>query len=287
MKRIALLSLICLILPFCLYAQKVVKGCATFTYYAEGNESPNQAKQKALQGAKLQVIADAFGTVVSQSTTSSDRVEDGKEKNYFFQLSDSEVKGEWVEDVGEPKYHVEYAQDMLIVTCTVCGRVRELTNSATDFEAIVLKNGTEQRFADTDFHAGDNIYLWFRSPVDGYVAVYLVDEEMTAYCLLPYMNNATGQHPVKHNEEYVFFSSEMAKDGASADEYFMLCENDMEQNRIYVIFSPEPFTKALDSQENERFPRQLTYDEFNKWLGKCRRHDAKMGVKVMHLKIEK
>lgn len=286
MKRLVLL-ISWLIIPFCLHAQKVVKECASFTYYAEGNESPNQAKQKALEGARLQVIANAFGTVISQSTTSSDRVENGQEKNYFFQLSDSEVKGEWVEDVGEPKYQVEYAQEMLIVTCTVCGRVRELSNTATNFEATVLKNGTEQRFADTSFHNGDDIYLWFRSPVDGYVAVYLIDEQMTAYCLLPYMDNATGQHAVKHNEEYVFFSTQKSKNRAPADEYTMTCENDLEQNRLYVIFSPVPFTKALDNQADDRLPRQLPYDEFNKWLGKCRRHDAKMGVKVMHIEIKK
>lgn len=286
MKRFLIL-LSWVMLPLCLLAQKTVKACATFTYYAEGNETVNQAKQKALEGAKLQAIAQTFGTFISQSTTSSDRVENGQEENYFFQLSDSEVKGEWMEDVSEPQYQVEYAQEMLIVTCTMCGMVREISNAATDFDAMILRNGTEQRFADTRFRAGDDIFLWFRSPVNGFVAVYLIDEQMTAYCLLPYLNNATGQHPVKHNEEYVFFSKQKAQQNTYADEYKLTCDNTAEHNRLYVIFSPVPFTKALDNQENEGLPRQLSYEEFNKWLGKCRRHDAKMGVKVMHIEIKK
>ena len=286
MKRL-LIVLTWLTLPFCLSAQKTEKACATFTYYAEGNETVNQAKLKALEGAKLQAIAQTFGTFVSQSTVSSDRVENGQEDNYFYQLSDSEVKGEWMEDVGEPQYQVEYAQDMLIVTCTMCGKVREISNAATDFEATVLRNGTEKRFADTRFHAGDEMFMWFRSPIDGYVAIYFVDEKMTAYCLLPYISNTTGQHPVKHNEEYIFFSKQKAKENAYADEFRLTCDNSIEHNRLYVIFSPVPFTKAIDNQEKEGLPRQLSYEEFNKWLGKSRRHDAKMGVKVMHIEIKK
>lgn len=212
----------------------------------------------------------------------------GEENTYFSQLSSTEVKGEWLEDVGEPEYKVEFVDDMLVVKCRACGKVRELSNEAVDFEVVVLRNGTEKKFADVNFRGGDDMYLLFRSPTDGYVAAYLVDETPAAYCLLPYMGNAEGQQPVKHGREYVFFSEAKAEKGSGmVDEYTLNCTGDIERNRLYVIFSPQPFTKALDSQMSDALPRQLSYEDFSKWLGTCRKRDKKMGVKVMHIEIKK
>lgn len=285
MKRYLLTILLGFSLPLC--AQKVQRVCGEFTYYAEGDESPNQAKAKALEGAKLQAIAAEFGTVVSQSIVSKESSENGMENSYFSQLSASEVKGEWLENVGEAEYKIEYVQEMLAVTCKVCGKAREITNEAVEFEATVLKNGTEKRFADTRFRNGDDLYLQFRSPVDGYVAVYLVDETPTAYCLLPYLSNAKGQQSVKHGENYIFFSPKLSKTEGGVDEFTLTCENNIERNQLYIIFSPKPFTKALDDRVSEALPRQLAYEEFSRWLGKSRRNDSKMGLKVIHLEITK
>lgn len=273
--------------PLTLCAQRIQKVCGEYTYYAEGNQSPNDAKRAALEGAKLQAIAQEFGTVISQSTTQKETAANGAESSYFSQLNASEVKGEWLEDVGEPEYKVDYVQDMLVVKCKVCGKARELSNEAADFTATVLRNGTEAKFADVNFRNGDDMFLLFRAPTDGYVAVYLVDETPAAYCLLPYMSNANGQQAIRHDKEYIFFSSGKASKGEAVDEYTLTCSSDMERNQVYVIFSPKPFTKALDSQVKEALPRQLSFEDFQKWLGTCRKRDAKMGVKVMHIEINK
>lgn len=286
MMKPQLLVLISLIFPLTLCAQRVQKVCGEYTYYAEGNQSPNEAKRLALEGAKLEALAREFGTVISQSTTQKETAADGKESSYFSQLSASEVKGEWLEDVGEAEYEISFVQEMLVVKCRVCGKARELSNDAVEFTATVLRNGTEARFADTDFRGGDDMFLLFRAPVDGYVAVYLVDETPVAYCLLPYMADADGQQPVKHGEEYIFFSPAHASKGSCAvDEYTLTCGEGRERNQLYVIFSPKPFTKALDSQANEGLPRQLGFGEFQKWLGTCRKRDTRMGMKVIHIEI--
>lgn len=277
-----------LLFPLTLCAQRVQKVCGEYTYYAETNQSLNDAKRAALENAKIQALAQEFGTVISQSNAQKDTYANGEENSYFFSLSASEVKGEWLEDVGEPTYDVSFVQDMLVVKCKVCGKARELSNEAVDFTATVLRNGTEAKFADTNFRSGDDMFLLFRSPADGYVAAYLIDETPTAYCLLPYMGNATGQQPVKHDKEYIFFSpAHVSKGTGTIDEYTLTCSNDIERNQIYVIFSPKPFTKALDSQVNDGLPRQLNYKDFSKWLGTCRKRDTKMGVKVMHIEIKK
>ena len=176
---------------------------------------------------------------------------------------------------------------MLVVTCKVCGKAREITNEAVEFEATVLRNGTEKRFADTRFRNGDDLFLQFRAPADGFVAVYLVDETPMAYCLLPYLSNTEGQQPVKHGQEYVFFSPKQSKITGEVDEFTLTCENVMERNQLYIIFSPKPFTKALDDRVSEALPRQLAYEDFSRWLGKSRKNDPKMGLKVVHLEIAK
>ncbi len=272
-----------------MYAQRTHKVSAEYTHYADGNQSPNEAKRIALEKAKLQAIANEFGTSISQSTTQMDAVHGGEESHLFSQLSSSEVKGEWLQDTEEPVYTVKYVQDMLVVTCKVSGLARELSNKAVDFSATVLKNGTDVRYADVNFHHDDELFLHFSAPSDGYVAVYLIDESLTAYCLLPYMADVDGQYPIKHNKEYIFFSSKHPiRPNEIVDEYQMKCnEEDGERNQMYVIFSPNPFTKALDHKKSEALPRTLSYAEFTDWLTSCRKHDEYMGVKIMNIGITK
>lgn len=287
-KRTQLLILISLIIPLTLCAQRVQRVCGEYIYYAEENESLNEAKRAALERARLNALAREFGTVISQNTMMRDVAVDGKENSYFSQLSAIEVKGEWIEDVGEAEYETSFEQETLIVKCKVCGKARELSNDAVDFTATILRNGTEERFADTDFRDGDDMFLLFHAPVDGYVAAYLVDENPTAYCLLPYMADTDGQQSVKHGEEYIFFSPNKTREKSDiVDEYTLTCNNSREHNQVYVIFSPKPFTKALDSQVNDGIPRQLDFEEFQKWLSTCRKRDTRMGVKVIHINIEK
>ena len=284
-KHCVLLLFAILSLPLC--AQKTQKVSGEFTYYAAGNESVNQAKTKALEGAKIKALAKVFGTVISQDTYSAEKVSDGKSSSTFNQLTSSEVKGEWIEDIKEPEFIVNYIQDALVVTCKVNGSAREISNESTAFEAVVLRNGTNKRYEDVHFKDKDDLYLYFRSPVDGYVAVYLVDEAPTAYCLLPYLNNRTGQHKVKGGEEYVFFNAKGLKTNTEIDELSLACDNDLENYKMYVLFSPNPFTKAVDNMTTENQPRQLSYNDFTKWLGKVRRREPKMGMNVIKFDVSK
>jgi hypothetical protein len=285
MKTFYILLFVLLQVPA--FAQKEVTVSGSYTYYAESSQTPKEAKQRALEGARLQAIAQEFGTVITQSTHQAEYAVGGDEHSYFSQLSDTEVKGEWIEDVGEPKYEISFVQDMLVVRCEIVGKARPLSNEATDFEARLLRNGTEPKFADVHFRHGDDMFLQFCAPVDGYVAVYLIDEVPNAYCLLPYRNNEMGQQAVKRNTHYLFFSQANASRGEVVDEYTLTCQQEEEHNTLYVIFSPKPFVKAIDTQVDEGMPRELSYEAFNRWLTTCRKRDPKMGVQVMHLEIKK
>lgn len=268
-------------------AQKTERVAATYTYYAPEHVSIEEARRVALQRAQLQAIADAFGTIVTQSNATRVRNENGKSDVSLLSLGASEVRGEWLRTDGEPEYDIAYEDGMLAVTVRVKGVIREIVNAAVDFQAKVLRNGTEDRFEGEEFRNGDDLYLSFRSPVDGFLTVYLLDAEGTAYCLLPYRNDTGGRVAIEGNRHYVFFSLDdvPAEERSIVDEYTMTCSRDGELNQIYVIFSPQLFTKAVDYAGEGLQPRELPYEEFQEWLFKCRKQDPEMRVEVKGILI--
>ena len=158
-----------------------------------------------------------------------------------------------------------------------------------DFKAKILRNGTEDKFESDTFKSGDDFYLSFTSPISGYLAVYLVDADKQAFCLLPYRQQTNGIYPVKANQRYIFFNEEEApkSERVLVDEYVMTCSQSVEQNQIYLIFSPNQFVKASDDNINYGLPRQLSFDEFNKWLARCMKADPSMKLEKKPIKIRK
>jgi hypothetical protein len=289
MKAIAMVAL-CSVFSAGLFAQKTVNICGEYVYHAPENVSVEQAKKTALERAKLQALADKFGTTLSQHNLTVLKNENEKSDISLLSLGGSEVKGEWIDNAEPPTYTTAYEQDMLVVTAKVCGRAREILGAGVDFSAKVLRNGTEASFEAGEFLNGNDLYLLFRSPANGYLAVYLVDNAQTAFCLLPYMNDPKGKTPVEGGKEYVFFSKKHAdpSEAAAVDEYTLTCEKAAEHNLLYVIFSPNEFTKALDrKQEETALPRELPFEDFQKWLAKNRGRDKDMKVEVKTLTIKK
>ena len=289
MHRLAL-AILSLLLSLSCFSQKVEKVTATYTYHAPENVTLEQAKRIALDRAKITAIADAFGTIVTQSNTNVMSTENGKTDSRFFSLGGSEVKGEWIETTKEPTYKISYEGDMLVVAVEVSGRIREIVSAGIDFTAKILRNGTEEKFESSDFRSGDDMFLYFKSPVDGYLTVYLLDEtSQEVFCLLPYKASGEGAYRIEHDHSYILFSAKHEQENPSiVDEYNLTCNGETEFNDIYVIFSPNQFTKA-NSQEtaDEVLPRQLTYENFQKWLVKLRKKDKEVVVNNKQIKIKK
>ena len=79
-----------------------------------------------------------------------------------------------------------------------------------DLQTVILRNGIDEKSASTDFKDGDDLFLSFQSPVNGYLSVYLVDAENNAYCLLPYRAQQAGIYKVEANRRYLFFKETSA-----------------------------------------------------------------------------
>ncbi len=283
MKKLLLLILITVGFVPAAHAQRVVRVSAEYTYAAPSNVSPEQAKAIAFERARLTALADEFGTTISQNNSTVVSNENGKSSVDFLSLSSSQVKGEWIETIEEKVISANYDMNagMFVIVVRVEGKAKEISNSQIDVIAKVLRNGTDQRFESDSFKNNDDIYLYFRSPAKGNVAVYLMDDSQNTYCLLPYMNDSDGKVEVRANKDYVFFSPDMADEDNKSivDEYVMTCEKSTESNQIFIIYSPNAFIKANDyssADDGLILPRQLTYADFQKWLTKVRTADRDM-----------
>lgn len=267
-------------------AQDVRTVVAEYVYHVPENMSLAEGKKTALENAKIQAIADAYGTIVSQTNTTRMANRNGVSSVDFLSIGGSDVKGEWIETIGEPEYQINYEGEQLIIQVKAKGRIRELISNGVDFNAKVLRNGTGDEFASEKFYNGDNFFVSFSSPVAGYVAIYLVDIGNDAICLLPYQRQQEGIYAVKANQRYVFFSTDDASpvEKPLVDLYNLTALYPVEQNQVYVVFSTQPFVKASDNLTREQL-RQIKGDDFQKWLAKCRKRDVNMTVKMIPIAI--
>lgn len=265
-------------------ADKVLTGEATF--YAESYHSMNDCKEGALQKARVEALAAEYGRTVNDHTTQVDQTGPRGEESFFQALSTTEVRGEWIADEGEPKYDVSLGNDGLyVVKCTVRGKTRPFSNEAADFTATPLRNGDETRFADTNFKSGDSMRVLFKSPVDGYVAAYLACPDGNVYTLLPYLSANGADVKVKGGKEYVFFSP-AHKDLGEPDEMKLVTQDPVERNQLYVLFSPNKFSRVTDTASEGDAPRSLSFKDFSKWISKIRSRDPKMGLVMTPITIK-
>ncbi len=270
---------------------RVKTVAAKYEFVAGDSYSPAEAKRIALERAQIQAIADEFGTMVSQSTVSSaaNTQSGGQAQSSIkvISLGASDVRGEWIRTIGEPEYRQTYDPRLgLVINVTVKGEIRERVAAEIDYKSLILRNGYSEDDQSSSFNDGDDLYLLFQSPVNGNLAVYLADTE-NAYCLLPYRNQEDGAMPILKNREYIFFSIEQSDDNMRrvVDEYSLTCGVEMELNRIYIVFSPNEFVKAVDGSGDGVLPRNLSFKDFQKWLGKARSQDERMSCRAIDISI--
>ena len=273
-------------------AQKVKTVDAEYTFCAPSNLSLIEAKEEAIKRARTEALAEHFGRIVtSNNFVGMDNV-DGQSHVSFYSLGESEVKGEWLEDIVPPKILNVVTQEDLptCITVQVKGKAMEIVSAPIKIEIKILKNGTENHFESDDFKAGstpDHLYMSFRSPASGYLAIYMIDDEGNAFRLLPYSCANESIFRIEHDEKYIFFSGQ---DGG--DELYVYCNQSIEFNHIYTIFSPSPFTRSLDNgvtalEDGTILPPQLSLKDFQKWLVNIRKHDKELSIDRKTIRVKK
>lgn len=243
-----------------------------------------QAEEEAIRRAKIDALNKAFGNSIVASNTSIITENDERFYSNGFDL----VKGEWIETIGKPEIKTGLDGEEVFLSVKIKGKAREKKAADIDISVKLLRNGITTNCEASEFKNGDKMYLYFVSPADGFVSVYQHDPVTdNAYCLLPYKKNGAGSVKVEHDKEYVFFSKSQSNNPKIVDEYRLGCSSDGEVNTIYIMFSPNAFSKSSTTGHDKYTPRCISFADFEYWKAKCQAQDAMMQVIQKNIIINK
>lgn len=262
--------------------------------FSPETESPDEARRKAIQEAQINALEKAFGTALTERTMIISDTHDGHTSNSAHSFGESQVNGDWIRNLSEPEIRIVPVEHGNMYYVKVYGEAREVKYNKIEVDCRLLCNGTDpdkNRLRGDIFYEGDELYVYFTSPIDGWLSIYLIDDddERTTQRLVPYDDQREAAYPIVANREYVFFSKKTAEPQYVNFVTRMIVEarKKVDINDLYVIFSPNEFTQVSstvykhsrhNTDESEiqadLMPRETTYQRFDMWLCKQRRQDA-------------
>ena len=216
-----ILLLILLFLPFSFVTgQKPVKTSGEAQVELTETRSRQEVKKEAKDLAIINALERAFGRVIIQgNSTYISNISTGEKtetNSVFNMIANTSVKGEVDEVISEKYEDVKGYKvidgkkvEITEIKCEITIRARELTEPPIDFTTYTLAC-TNIKCRTTSFMENDDFFLYFLSPISGYVSVYLDDVEYSQR-LLPYRNMPVEYEsgmPVKADREFIFFSRE-------------------------------------------------------------------------------
>lgn len=269
------------------FSQETRTGNGDYTYYTTESTSIEEAKRIALDRAKIQAIADVFGTTISQSVTTTISAQNSKSETNFFLIGVSDIKGEWIENLCEPIYSVKFEPPIISVNCKVKGKIREILQPEIEFEAKALKNGLTDSYESDDFKDGDDLYLHFKASSSGNIIIFLVQSE-TVFRLLPYKRDDIKEYPIEGGKDYVFFSKTHGGiSNTNIDEYVLYADNEIDSANILILYTPNVIGSTDGATDIYDEPLSMNFEAFNKWLIKKRNKDKFSRVIIIPLTIKK
>ncbi len=270
-----------------LKAQKIFASRGKAEVTVDENISIEQARNQARQLAIINALENEFGTYVEQDASS---YIDDDETNFRI-IGNTRVRGEWLRTRDEVFHEIQKRvkggpgrKKELWITCEITGDTRAVTGPAAAIQFFPL-NCPSQNCRTYDFADEEPFYLYFKSPVQGFLSIFLAEDDSHVFRLLPYkampeeFSNAV---PVETDKEYLFFAAGEEYDYFNTgtyslvDEMVMEADNDGETMYVYIIFSKSEFTKpGLTGNENENssIPNYLDKRSFENWLLENRIYD--------------
>ncbi len=262
-------------------AQRVVSVRGEYRYVVPDNIPLNRATQIAIDKARSEAIANEFGRVVIQSTNTTIHTTDTKSSVQSNSYASTESKAIWLSDTKTPAVDISYDNGVLVITASVCGKVRELKTAEVELKVQILNNNIE-----TDrFKNKDKVSIRFQSAVDGYVAVFCRDDHAgIVSCMMPYENEKGIARTVKSNKEYMYLSTEDPL-YPYQEATILVTEKTIEFNTFILVFSRKAFSMPIS--EMGAFVPELSVADFQKWLRKNRIKDETMQTMERTIQINK
>jgi hypothetical protein len=278
------------------FCQSVIRSSGTSQVRVESSMTKEDARDMAEELAMINAIENEFNTYVEQEGET--RIQNGRVN--FDIIGNTKVRGEWVRTI-KKKFTEEtsiengdYGKEQVIwIKCDISGEIRECASRA-NLEVSTL-NCPKEECRTTGYFNSGNLYLHFTSPVDGYLSIYLADNEKV-YRLLPYVSMGTiNAVQVDGDEDYIIFSHDHSypfNTGYKIDALELSTNRAYEYNSIYVIFSEDEYVKPIlenveKLEDGYYLPRSLEISAFKEWLGDCRADMEDFQAQRIRISIEK
>lgn len=273
------------------------------------NEVKNQAIINALEKAFGRVIIQGNSTYISNLRTG----QEVETNTVFNTIANTYVQGEVIEIVNEEYTRVSSfktingkSEPVLEIRCDITIRARKVETSPIDFKSFTL-SCPDAKCKTTSFKDKDHFYIYFTSPVSGYITIYL-DDNTICQCLYPHYNMTVGFDsgvPVEADKEYILFSDK-PEHSYFPDKniipviYELFANSSFDMNRLFIIFSTNPLNKPflkdvseslLERKEYEngyRLPKSLPSEDFQRWLNSYRSYKrSDVQVSIIDISISK
>nr|MDE7025948.1 hypothetical protein [Paramuribaculum sp.] len=85
---------------------------------------------------------------------------------------------------------------------------------------------------------------------------------------------------------YRFFDRFRADNPAVVDEVELTCEDLLELNDLYILYSPTEFQLPAVDNGNGYEIKNLSLKNFHKWLSASRTHNHEIQLKTIHITIQ-
>lgn len=267
-----------LLISFYLSGQ-TVRSTGTAQVRMESNMTEIETREYAKELAMVNAIENAFGTYAEQQTDMT--IKNGKTSYNI--VGTTKVKGDWIQTMD-----IKFTEDFIsektnsglvnvkYITCVIKGKVRRsIPKALIEYEIL---NHPDIHSRTKSFYHGEQLYVFFKSPVKGWLSIFLEDDD-AVYRLLPYVNMKDEYQsgvPIKSDIDYLFFSSnDNFFPGNYVDEQIIFSlKEDVEYNFIYIVFSEDEFAKptleGVSEVDGRIIPKQLSPSRFQKWLSNNR-----------------
>ena len=318
MTKLFFSVLVIFIMPSHVFAQKIVRTEGSAQVELTRDKSRQEIEKQVKELAIVNALEKAFGRVIIQgNSTYISNINTGEKtetNSVFNTIANTSVKGEVLKVIREKYSNVKGEKiingekvPVTDIRCDITIKARELVAPPVEFSAFPLKC-TNINCRNTRFKDNDDLYLYFKSPVSGYLTVY-IDDGTTSSRLLPYRNMPAqfeNSFPVKADREYILFSANpefnyFGDNSIVVDEYKLVAEKKEDINRLFIIFSKSPLNKPYlkkdinkdilsddERQNNWSVPDGLKSEDFQRWLIRNRSfRKENMQVKIIDITITK
>ena len=260
------------------WCQREQKVQVTETMQVPGHMSMDRARAELMEKAMLRGVEQAFGTRVAvERRGTSETRNGGASKETYASGSSESLAGEWLRTD-----KADFTTDGEWLTLHLSGVVREFPEGRNTPKVRCMRNSKESKRHETSFTDSEKMWLYFRSMLPGYVAIYLLDENGKANIIVPYSEDSN-LYRVEANKDYVFVDDQ-DKNNISYNSIILNAPGRLVVNHVYVMFSPHAFGSIStnpgrrDDKTGNDLPRNCSDKEFLKWLSQRRVADRDMSV---------